>query len=248
MHCKKHKRKTSHVVILTSDAVDANVKQFRIKPWVTQLLVGGVCILIGAALGYVLYEEQIWQKAVERNGELHATIKELEDENEALLTEMEALHTKYQTEIDGLNGQILILSETVNQKVQIESELAAKLDGQMLPTEFPLTGSASMQEVSEGDPLCIFVASVGDMVVATAGGTVTAVNDDVEFGHNVWVDHGNGYITIYRNKGEAIVKQGDKVVQGTSLFLIGEDNTGLGYQMLKDGNYISPMEMLAISG
>lgn len=248
MHCKKHKRKTSHVVILTSDAVDANVKQFRIKPWVSQLLVGIVCILIGAALGYVLYEEQIWQKAVERNGELQATIKELEEANATLTAEKETLQAQYESEIEGLNEQIVILSETVNQKVQIESELTAQLDGQMLPTEFPLTGSASMEEVTTGDPLCIFTASAGDMVIATAGGTVMAVNEDVEFGHNVWIDHGNGYITIYRNNSETIVKLGDKVVQGTGLFLIGENNTGFGYQMMKDGVYISPMEMLAISG
>lgn len=86
------------------------------------------------------------------------------------------------------------------------------------------------------------------MVVATAGGTVINVNDDSEYGHNVWIDHGNGYVTIYRNKGTVTVKQGDKVVQGTTLFLIDEDSTQLGYQMMRDNVYISPMELLAISG
>jgi len=89
---------------------------------------------------------------------------------------------------------------------------------------------------------------VGVTVVATASGTVSAVNDDGEYGHSVWVDHGNGYITIYRNQGEVIVKQGDTVAQGTTIYMIGEENTKLGYQMLKDGNYISPMDMLSISG
>ena len=41
---------------------------------------------------------------------------------------------------------------------------------------------------------------------------------------------------------------GDSVVQGTTLFVIGEDNADLGYQMQKDGSYINPMNMLAISG
>ena len=86
------------------------------------------------------------------------------------------------------------------------------------------------------------------MVVATAGGTVTAVNDDSEYGHNIWVDHGNGYVTIYRNSGEVKVKQGEAVTQGTTLFLITGENSKLGYQMLKDGVYIDPMEMLNISG
>lgn len=126
--------------------------------------------------------------------------------------------------------------------------MASALENQSLPTEFPLNGSASMQEVTEGDPMCLFTASEGTMVVATASGTVTAVNDDADYGHSVWIDHGNGYVTIYRNKGDVIVKQGDQVVQGTSLFLVTKDNTTLGYQMKKDDVFINPMEMLAISG
>ena len=38
------------------------------------------------------------------------------------------------------------------------------------------------------------------------------------------------------------------MVQGTTLFVIGEDNADLGYQMQKDGSYINPIDMLAISG
>lgn len=244
MQHKKHKRKTNHVVIVTSDAVDANVRQFRIRPWMLQVLISILCVIIGAAIGYFAYEEKLWEVARQRSNELRESMKELEDEKKVLEDEKKAL----QAEIDGLNDQIQILSETVNQKVQNENELTAVLEGQSTPTEFPLTGSASMQEVTEGEPMCVFTASEGIMVVATASGTVTAVNDDGEYGHNVWIDHGNGYVTIYRNKGDATVQQGDEVVQGTTLFLIGEDNTTLGYQMMKDGVYISPMEMLSISG
>ena len=89
--------------------------------------------------------------------------------------------------------------------------------------------------------MCIFTAAEGSMVVATAGGTVIAVNDEGEYGHNIWIDHGNGYITIYRNQGDVKVKQGETVTQRTTLFLIGADNTKLGYQMMKDGAYINPM-------
>ena len=147
-----------------------------------------------------------------------------------------------------LNETIQILSDTINQKTQNENELSEQLQKQTTPTEFPLTGSATMEEVTEGNPMCIFTATDGAMVVATAAGTVTAVNDDSEYGHNIWVDHGNGYVTIYRNSGEIKVKQGETVTQGTTLFLVGEENSKLGYQMLKDGVYINPMEMLTISG
>ena len=150
--------------------------------------------------------------------------------------------------MEELNEQIMILSQTVNEKIAVEEELRAQLEGQSIPTEFPLTGSAAMAMGVSEQPLCIFTASVGSTVVATAGGSVTAVYDDEDYGHSVWVDHGNGYITIYRNKGDVIVKVGDSVVCGTSLFLIGVDNVELGYQMQKDGEYIDPMDMLAING
>lgn len=244
MQRKKHKRKMNHVVIVTSDAVDANVKQFRIRPWVLQIIILLLCVIIGVLIGVLVYEGQIWEAVSRSNTEKQETILALQEECQTLVDEKKAL----ESQITELKEEIQILSNTVNEKVQTENELKAQLEQQSMPTDFPLNGSASMEEITSGDPMCVFTASVGITVVATANGTVTAVNDDGEYGHNVWVDHGNGYVTVYRNQGEPTVKEGDSVVQGTTLFVIGEDNTKLGYQMLKDGVYISPMDMLAING
>jgi len=188
-----------------------------------------------------IYEGQLWENAGRRS---HEQVVALEEENKTLAEQ----NSKLEAQVTEQAEEIQILSDTVSQKVQSENELSATLEKQSLPTEFPLTGSASMEEVTEGEPMCIFHASVGTTVVAVASGTVMAVNDDETYGHSVWVDHGNGYITIYRNKGDATVAVGDSVVQGTTLFVIGEDNADLGYQMQKDGSYINPMDMLAISG
>lgn len=244
MEQKKHKRKTNHVIIVTSDAVDADVKQFRIRPWLLQLLIIVVCVFIGAVIGYFFYEDKIWDAANQKTAEQQAIVAKQQE----TINEMEEHKKALEAEVESLNNKISILSETVNQKVQSENELAAQLEKQSTPTEYPLTGSATMETAPEGDPICVFTASPGITVVATASGTVTAINDDGEYGHNVWVDHGNGYVTIYRNQGDANVKLGDSVVQGTTLFLIGEENTKFGYQIMKDGSYIDPMEMLAISG
>ncbi|MBR1930385.1 MAG: peptidoglycan DD-metalloendopeptidase family protein [Lachnospiraceae bacterium] len=225
------------MVIVTSDAADANVKQFRIRPWILQMIILALCVIIGVMIAYFIHEENIWQKVVQRNNEQQEVMKQLEDEKAELVLE-----------IDNLNAKIQVLSDTVNQKVQTENELTALIEKQSTPSEFPLTGSASMQEVTEGDPMLVFTASEGTTVVAAASGNVIAINDDEAYGHNVWIDHGNGYVTIYRNKGNVNVKIGDDVVKGTTLFLIDSDNTVLGYQMMKDGEYINPMEMLEING
>ena len=236
---RRHKRKNSHVVIVTSDAVDhgAKLRQFRIRPWVVQTFVLIFSAFIGALIGYIRFEQDNLVTDSANTAQQEETIAELQAENATL-----------QVQVTDLNAMVQILSETVTQKTESESILAEKLARQTIPSEFPLTGTVTSEEVGEGDPMCVFIASSGAMVVATASGTVSAVNDDAEYGHNVWVDHGNGYVTIYRNQGTVKVKQGETVRQGSTLFLIDEENTRLGYQMMKDGSYIDPWDVIDISG
>ena len=237
---RRHKRKNSHVVIVTSDAVDAKTRHFRIRSWIVETFTILLCIAIGTAIGYIIFLQdlQVEDTGQVPNVQQQETIEALEEENAAL-----------QAQIAELTSTVQILSDTVTQKTESEGLLAQQLEQQSIPTEFPLKGKATFEEVpEEGDPMCIIKASSGAMVVATANGTVSAVNDDGEYGHNVWVDHGNGYVTIYRNQGEVMVKQGETVKQGSTLFLINDENNRLGYQMMKDGAYIDPMEMLAIYG
>lgn len=238
---KRHKRKNSHVVLVTSDAVDAKLKQFRIRPWILQTIIVIFCVLCGGVIGYVFYETD---GRIQQMNRSDSEIQQLEAQNRELAERNAVLESQVAAQAE----KIQILSDTVNQKVQSETELSEQLERQTTPTEFPLTGGATMEEITEGDPMCVFTAASGTMAIATANGTVIAVNDDTEYGHNVWVDHGNGYITIYRNQGDVKVKQGEVVTQGTTLFLIDEENNKLGYQMMRDNEYIDPMEMLTISG
>ena len=56
MERKRHKRKNNHVVIVTSDAANAGVRQFRIRPWILQTIILILCVIIGALIGYFVYE------------------------------------------------------------------------------------------------------------------------------------------------------------------------------------------------
>lgn len=235
---QRHKRKKHRIVLLASDAVNAGVEQIHYHPWRPWILIMVLCAFLGVCLGYFYFVESLRAEADKESSTQQELIAQLEQEKADL-----------ESQVTELKETVQILSNTVNQKTQNENQLAEQLEKQTTPTEFPLTGMATMETAVEGDPMCIFTAAEdGVMVVATAGGTVTAVNDDSEYGHNIWVDHGNGYVTVYRNSGEVKVKQGEKVTQGTTLFLISDENSKLGYQMLRDGTYIDPMEMLAISG
>ena len=251
MRRKKHKKKVNHIVIFTTDAVDAKVRQCRIRPLAGVVLTILVCMIIGTIIGVFLYEEQMWlkvQETVSRKeeviGQHKDEIERREEEIQVLQDEKEALYD----EIDALNEKITVLSETVNQKVKDVEVLQGKIDAQSVPTGFPLTGSATMSESTSDIPLCIFTGLKDTLVVAAANGVVLSVEEDVEFGYKITVDHGNGYNTIYRNQGEVLVKQGDTIFRGSALFIIGEDNLQLGYQMTKDGSYIDPMDVISVSG
>ena len=53
MKRRKHKRRLNHVLILTSDAADANVKQFRVRAWIVEVVVLLLCVLVGGVIGYL---------------------------------------------------------------------------------------------------------------------------------------------------------------------------------------------------
>ncbi len=248
MEPKKHKRKLNHVVIVTSDAVDAGVKQFRFSPWVVRIIIGVLCVIIGVLLGYVSYEQRIWESATIKISEYQDKIASLEAALVQKEEDLQAEKNAMQAEIEELNNKMAIMSETINQKVAAEADMVARLEALTMPTLLPLSGSASIEEQSGETPMCVFTASKGSLVVSAAEGTVFTLVEDGEYGYNLTIDHGNGYQTVYRNKGQALVKVGDTVKQNQTLFIIGEENTALGYQMLKDGVYVNPTDIMEISG
>lgn len=249
METKKRKSLTNHVIIVTSDAADANVKQFRMKTWLLVAIIFVVFALVGALIGYLFYEERIWQAAIDKSNRQVQSMQQLQAENEQVKAELEAQKLELTDRIQGLQDEIALLSENLNQKIENEKRLTEELNGFSVPKSFPLNGAASSMDLLDENTKTVKIATAeGTMVVATAKGTVVAVNDELEFGHNVWVDHGNGYVTIYRNQGDPVVKQGDIVFQGTTLFVIEEKNTELGYQIMLNGDYVNPMDIMDIKG
>ena len=244
MENEKQKPKISHFILLTKEN-DEEIKRYQVKPVVLWIGIVVFCVIVGVILGYISYEERIWQAMDKRSDEQVALIKELEETNNRLMEEK----VRLESEISGLNETVQILSDTVSVKTESENELKAILEKQCLPTEFPLSGSASMKEKEmDGHPICLFHSSIGGAVVATASGKVTSIKDDADFVHSIWIDHGNGYITVYRNAGKPRVSEGNTVSYGTTLYIIEEKKEDVGYQMMKDGAYINPMDMLKING
>ena len=249
MEGNQGKRHTNHVIIVTSDAANANVRQFKIRTWILGLIIIFLFALFGALLGFLFYEERIWQTAIEKSNQQLQKMEALAVEKDQVKADMEKKELELTEEIQNLQDEVQILSTTLNQKVESEKNLTEELEGLCIPTGFPLNGSAYSIESETGANGGIKIsASSGVMVIATARGTVIAINDDVEYGHNVWVDHGNGYVTVYRCQKDPAVKLGDEVFQGATIFLVEEENVMVGYQMLLDGNYVNPLDVIEIKG
>ena len=196
-----------------------------------------VCCVLGAVIGYAVYEGELWGRIREHDASQNAALIAAQDEKDAL-----------QEKIDEQDAKIEMLSITIQDQTQQIAELQAQIAEQSVPTDYPLTGSASMTVITDGDPMVEFTATEGSTVVAAGKGVVTAVEEDEVYGNRVVIDHGNGYVSIYRNKGESQVKAGDEVASGTTLFMVTEDNRQLGYQIKENDVYIDPTTIIAIKG
>ena len=85
-------------------------------------------------------------------------------------------------------------------------------------------------------------------MIAAGSGTVLSIKPDSEFGHVIRIDHGNGYITVYRYSDSPKVKEGDDVTKGQLLFEVNSSNSRVGYQVQYDKDFIDPMDVMEISG
>lgn len=250
MELKRKKSKISYTVMIVSDSAKKNIKKWHIKA----SAVGTVCVLLFMLVVFVIcymtFSSITLTDTLERNKKQMDQITVLKKENEELVAAK-----------DALEGKVSILSETVNQKVEAEQEVQAKQEEDHLPKGFPLSGTAQMKNVDEeqqqneenttvpaDDKGIVFTAGEGINVIASGAGTVLSVDVDAQFGNVISIDHGNGYISTYKNAAKPMVKLGQEVMRGDILYVIAEDNKEMEYSIQKDGTYIDPMEMIEING
>ena len=165
---------------------------------------------------------------------------------------------KLKGQLDELSGQneelqekVVILSDTVNGKVQKEQEREAEIAKSYIPTGYPVKGSASYSESEtelDGNPIAVFQASPGVSVIATANGEVSSIAGDDAVGFIVMVNHGNGYYSVYRNGTSPKVKEGETVTNTTVLFDMEAGHETLGYQIIENERFIDPLSLMETYG
>lgn len=240
----KRKRKENYTLMLFVDSKEGRIRQMGIGP----TLVETVALIVLAAFIILLFicvrgrsrinalEAEV-ESQTEKIEKLTADITELTEENASLVSLREELTDK-----------VIILSDTINMKVE-EEEAQEQVRAQAhMPVGFPMSSSASLEEADGEDPMVKLVGTVGNSIIASADGTVASISTDSSYLHCIKIDHGNGYNSIYRNDGDVMIKEGDEVVRGAILYVIGEGNTELGYQITYDEKYIDPMDLINIDG
>ena len=234
---QQSKRKNKYALMVIAEKKDGSIRQHMLGSTLLQTIAGLLFALVVVITCKFIYDAIMLKDAREQIVEQIVIINNLTDENEALSVENSTLTSK-----------VTVLSETVSKKTATEDAISLETVENALPKGFPLSGSAAMEESQEVDPMLVFTATQGVNVITTGTGTVISVDADTDYGTKVIIDHGNGYTSVYRNNGTALVKTGEELGKGYILFTVGEENQKLGYQIMKEEAYIDPMQIIDING
>ena len=233
----RRKRKINYMLMLFMDSKEGRIRQMGFGPRLVETsMVITVAVIV--TLGVICYREmrQI-EELTAQNEQQRQEIEALSEENGNLVSLREELMNK-----------VTILSDTINQKVEEEEALEQEMAQAHMPVGFPMSASASLEEAEGEDPMVRLTGSEGSSVIASADGRIVSITTDSAYRHCIRIDHGNGYFSIYRNDGDVMKKEGEDVVRGAILYVIGEDNTELGYQIMYNEKYIDPMDLINIDG
>lgn len=231
------RRRFNYTLMFVADSEEGSMPRRGIGPVVIESL---AVIMLAALviLGIICYRDE------KRIAVLEAETLEQRTEIEKLTTENADLISLREE----LTDKVIILSDTINQKVEEEEAMEEVKAQAHMPVGFPMSSSASLEEAAGEDPMVKLNGAVGNSIIASADGTVVSIATDSSYLHRIVIDHGNGYQSVYRNDGDTMVKEGDEVVRGAILYVIGEESTELGYQIMYAEKYIDPMELINIDG
>lgn len=245
MSDKRHKRKHGYTIMIISDSAEKNQKKFHVN---TEILSGVAFVLLLAAVCYAEYTAILSHGATKRSETYVLQIATLQQENKQLLQENE----KLQKQTANLNQTLLQMETQVQLQEKTKQETVENM-----PKGSPVKGVAQIKEAGGNAGMqankeqkeVIFIAATGTNAVAAGAGKVAGILPGADGEpSSISIDHGNGYISNYRNVGAPKVEAGSAVEQGTVLFSIEENNTEVGYSVSKDNIFLEPMEIIEIKG
>ncbi len=253
---RKHRHKRHYTFMVISGDSDGSTKRLHLNHFKTQVLAYTAFALALAIICYIIY-----------SAITISNLRSIEDQQRAQIDELTTASSTLEASNDELETKVQQLSAALNQRLEDEQISAEEAETLAVPTGFPLTGTASLtpavddpnetkvtkltednKDSATGNPIVLLESAAGNSVIASGSGTILTVTTDAKFGNIVTIDHGNGYVSIYRNSGDPLVTEGSQIDKGDIIFVITDDNTTLGYQIQQDEQYIDPEELIEING
>ena len=253
---RKHRHKRHYTFMVISGDSDGSTKRLHLNHFRTQVLAYTAFALALAIICYIIY-----------SAITISNLRSIEDQQRAQIDELTVASSTLEASNDELETKVQQLSAALNQRLEDEQISAEEAQTLAVPTGFPLTGTASLtpavddpnetkvttltednKDTATGNPIVLLESASGNSVIASGSGTVLTVTTDAKFGNIVTIDHGNGYVSIYRNSGDPLVTEGSQIDKGDIIYVIADNNTTLGYQIQQDEQYIDPEELIEING
>ncbi|MCR5671054.1 MAG: M23 family metallopeptidase [Butyrivibrio sp.] len=253
---RKHRHKRHYTFMVISGDSDGSTKRLHLNHFKTQLLAYTAFVVALIIICYIIYSVITIK-----------SLKAVESDQKKQIDELITSSSTLEASNDELETKVQQLSAALNQRLEDEQISAEEAESNAIPSGFPLTGTASMtaavddpnetsitkltednKDTATGNPIVLLEASEGNSVIAAGSGTVLTVTTDVKLGNLVTIDHGNGYISSYRNAGDPLVSEGAQIDRGDIIFVIADNNKTLGFQIQQNDQYIDPEEMIEING
>lgn len=271
---RKHRHKRHYTFMIISGDSDGSSGSFHLGHVATQVLSFTLFAIIVALVCFVVHSAITVSSLRKQSAKQASQILELEEANASL----ESTNSELQSEVTQLSQALNQKVEAEAQSAAAEEELSMptllpisngtasmvsyfddpnsteidlpkeKTEDDDAKDEDEENTEEAASEEPTGDPILIITAEKGATVIASGSGTVTSVTADIKYGNVITIDHGNGYISMYRNKGNSLVHEGDSVTRGATLIVIDDDNTTLGYQIKSGDSFINPEDLVEING
>jgi murein DD-endopeptidase MepM/ murein hydrolase activator NlpD len=155
------------------------------------------------------------------------------------LSDLKSSNNRLSQSIDDLNQRIEWLGSKpigypLKNHIDISSPFGVRID--------PITHKWSSHQGID------FQAPLGAVILSSGSGTVEKVIWDHEYGKQVMINHGDGYLTRYAHTSETLVTEGMKVSRLWPIAKVGNSGRATGahlhFEILRDGKPINPSEWL----
>ena len=232
------------IAIITLGAENFDGFQFRGKPVLVTLVDGTATAIVGLPLNLKPGEHYIEQR---HNGQVHKKYFKIRDKK--YTTQHITIENKRKVNPYASDMDRILAEKKRKQKARVHfSQNTADLDF-LKPVEGIHTGSYGKRRVFNGQPRrphsgMDIAAAEGTPIIAPSAGTVIELGDFFFSGNLVYLDHGQGLISLFAHLSEIDVIVGQRVEKGQVVGKVGATGrvTGphLHWSLGLNGTWIDP--------